>query len=215
MSNRSTTAQSRALGQTGINLLRVVIGSYFIGLSLALVKGLDYAALFLPILPLKTADMLGSMLLFILATAYMSGAYLRLTSLALVLFVLCSSIVQNFTVFEFGSISAFWRDLALCCAVMLSYSTLNRHDLSRARIHRKTKSVRKVTSDTAVAPRRVTTRLENEEAPKRLTEQAAEHRRLVAGTVSLERFETTCKSLMAATAPDDDEPEITNIFAEI
>lgn len=155
----------RWLNQTGLNLIRIVIGSYFAAVALDLVSGVDQKALLLPFVPVTAADVIGSTLLLLASLAFMTGFYLRPTALFLALFIFISSLVQNFLISPVEDVSAFWRDVTLVCAIILNYSNMNRHDLRRADLVRRRKiaRVRKVqvfSSD--VTPRRITP-----EAPKK------------------------------------------------
>lgn len=148
----------RWLNQTGLNLIRIVIGSYFAAVSLDLVVGVDQKALFLPLAPAIAADVIGSTLLFLASVAFMTGFQLRITALFLALFVFCSSLVQNFLLAPVEDVSAFWRDVTLVCALILNYSNLNRRemrraDLMRRRNHARARKIRVVGPD--VTPRRV------------------------------------------------------------
>lgn len=120
------------LDHTGLNLIRIVIGSYFFAISMGLISGFDPTALFVPYLNPLTADLIGTMVLFSLTVIYMTGYQLRLSCLALALFVLSSSLAQNILFLGNGTISDFWRDLTMVCAVLLSYSSLRRAELRKA-----------------------------------------------------------------------------------
>lgn len=127
----------RWLNQTGLNLIRIVIGSYFAAVSLDLVTGVDQNALFSPVIPALAADVIGSTLLFLTSVAFMTGFQLRSTALVLALFVFCSSLVQNFLLAPVEDISAFWRDVTLVCAIILTYSNMNRREMRRADLMRR------------------------------------------------------------------------------
>ncbi len=149
----------RWLNQTGLNLIRIVIGSYFAAVSLDLAHGVDQKALLLPFLPATAADVIGSTLLLLVSLVFMLGRYLRPVGLVLALFIFCSSLVQNFLLAPVENVSAFWRDVTLVCAIILTYSNMNRHDLCRADLmrRRKRRQVRKVpVFSSSVTPRRVT-----------------------------------------------------------
>ncbi|MEL7258658.1 MAG: hypothetical protein AAFN80_12560 [Pseudomonadota bacterium] len=144
------------LDHTGLNLIRIVVGSYFLAISMGLISGFEPTALFVAYSNPMTADLIGTMLLFSLTVVYMTGWQLRLSCLALALFVLSSSLVQNFLLVQTGTISDFWRDLTMVCAVLLSYSSLRRSELRKAALvgrHRITgpRSLRH-----KIVPRRVT-----------------------------------------------------------
>ena len=126
----------RWLNNSGLNLIRIVIGSYFAAVALDLVSGVDQSALFAGFAPPMIADLLGSTLLFVASLTFMTGIYLRMSALVLALFVFSSSLIQNFLLMEIEDISAFWRDITLVCAVILNYSNLNRQDMRRADLMR-------------------------------------------------------------------------------
>ena len=196
---RLTDPDQTALNQTGLNLIRIVIGSYFIGVALDLVDGVDQKALFAPFLSPEFADMMGSMLLFFISVLFMTGMFLRLSSLALCLFVLCSSVVQNFLPFTLSGVSGFWRDLTLACAVLLSYSPLDRRGLHRARVLHRARRIRRVRSKPPVIPRRISTHPPDGHETIRQSELLA---RKMPG-------------LARGTGTASSDGEITNIFADV
>lgn len=49
-----------------MNLIRIALGSYFIGVALDLIPGVNQRALFLPYMTYELADLVGSGLLFAL-----------------------------------------------------------------------------------------------------------------------------------------------------
>lgn len=139
----------RWINQTGQNLIRIIIGSYFIASSLDFVQGVDKTALFSTFLDFKAADMVGSTALLAISVCFMIGANLRVSALMLAMFVFSSSLVQNFIHFEAGNISNFWRDLTMVCAVMLNYSNLNADDLYDAAIVARRVKPRRIATDNA------------------------------------------------------------------
>ncbi len=131
--DRGVTPRTQTwLDHTGLNLIRIVVGSYFLAISMGLISGFEPMALFIAFLDPLYADLAGTMTLFSLTVVYMTGYQLRLSCLALALFVLASSLAQNFVYLQSGTISDFWRDLTLVCAVLLSYSSLRRSELRKA-----------------------------------------------------------------------------------
>ncbi|WP_306154615.1 hypothetical protein [Roseovarius sp. MMSF_3281] len=146
----------RWINHTGLNLIRIVIGSYFMALSLNLIDGVDHRAIFLSMIDPQKANLLGTVLLFGCAVAFMAGVELRLSSLMLAMFVLCSSVIDNLLHFHPGDISHFWRDLALTGGILLSYSTLKPADLRRASVVGRRYVSRVVKDSASISPRRVT-----------------------------------------------------------
>jgi len=146
----------RLANHTGLNLIRLIIGSYFMAISLGLVQGVDHRAIFAPIFGLQTGDLVGTTVLFAISAAFMSGLYLRTTSLMLALFVLTSSLIETFMPFQPQNISAFWRDLTLMCGVLLSFYSLKPADIQRASLVGRRYISRVVKTSEQVTPRRVT-----------------------------------------------------------
>lgn len=189
----------RWLDHTGLNLIRIVIGSYFMAISLGLITGVDQSALFRPWLDAQTAQLAGTGVLFSLSMIFMSGVFLRMAALTLALFVLCSSAVGSFLSFEPQPISSFWRDLALVCAVLMSYSSLRRHELRNAALLMRRRAARiKRGKFSTVTPRRVS--VQGKPASKPAAKAARRHekapdydralRPLIAPTGPIQRPET-------------------------
>jgi len=186
-----------SLDQAGLNLIRIVIGSYFMALSIGLVAGLDPAVIFAPLMPPLAADLLGATLMFSLSACLMAGVRLRLVALSLAIFVFSNSLTQNMMHVVPGSVSAFWRDLTLSAAVLLTYSGLNGPALRRASVLGYRARLQRA-SDKDVNPRRITL----ETRGKRPIQQ--EIRRALTGA-----------RLMRRPGKEPDEPEILNIFANL
>ncbi|MFU8778278.1 MAG: hypothetical protein ACNA7M_11485 [Roseovarius sp.] len=143
------------MDQTGLNLIRIVIGSYFLAVSLDLVSGFDAATLFAPLVPPAAADLIGATLLFCLSAALMAGLHLRLAALSLALLIFCSSLLQNLIVVTPESLSAFWRDLTLAASVLLTYLTLGPGALRRASVLAHRARLRRAMAQRAINPRRI------------------------------------------------------------
>ena len=144
-----------------MNLIRIVIGSYFLAIALGLVAGVDEGALFAGAWPAEQASLAGSVILATIATSFMSGLCLRLSTLALALFVLCSSIMQTYVMAAPAGVSAFWRDMSLVCAILLCYGAANRREVRKVRwfLRRGQGWISRAGhSGTAVRPRRVAAR---------------------------------------------------------
>lgn len=131
---RVTSTRDQRLNQKGLNLIRIVIGSYFLAISLGLITGFDSSVMFKTMMPESAARLAGTLVLFTLAVSYMAGVLLRLSCLMLAIFVLSSSISENFIMMQNEAIGPFWRDLVLVCAILLSYSTLKRSEFRKAAV---------------------------------------------------------------------------------
>ncbi|SLN43597.1 hypothetical protein ROG8370_01847 [Roseovarius gaetbuli] len=186
-----------SIDQAGLNLIRIVIGSYFMALSIGLVAGLDPAAIFTPLMPTLLADILGGTVMFMLSACFMAGIQLRLVALSLAIFVFSNSLTQNMLHVVPGSVSAFWRDLTLTCAVLLTYSSLSRTALRRASVLAHRARLRHA-RETASNPRRITLPARG----KRPIQQEI-RRALIAA------------NLMRRPRKPEDEPDILNIFANL
>lgn len=146
----------RSLNYTGLNLIRILIGSYLVAISLGLIEGFDQGALLRPLLPGMLADLAGTVVLFGLAACFMAGVHLRIFALALALFVLVSSLLALLPQFSAQAASFLWRDLVLVCAILLSYAPLRRRELRHAAlIPRYREGLARRRRRGAVRPRRV------------------------------------------------------------
>jgi uncharacterized membrane protein YphA (DoxX/SURF4 family) len=150
------SATTHAVHQIGLQLLRIVTGTYFMAVALELVHGLDPAALFRPLLPAHVAGAIGATLLLSLSFWFMLGKAARQAALSLALFVLCTSFMTNFVVAPVENVSAFWYDLTLACAVLVGYFTLDERELRRAAILAHRARMRRIAAQRRITPRRVT-----------------------------------------------------------
>lgn len=154
------TAHTQALGPTGLNLIRIAISGYFIAVALDWAEGVNKGVLFFTLGSPATAQFIGSMLLFYLAFVYLCGFQLRMSALFLALFVLASAFVDVFVYHDgqnLGS-SGLWRDLAFVCAILLSYASLSRRDMSRVSAIRQKIQARSVARNKLIQPNRVAPR---------------------------------------------------------
>ena len=228
MANRS----DRWIDHTGLNLIRIVIGSYFMAMALGLIAGVDPSGMFWPALPEPTARIVGTGLLFTLSVAFMAGVFLRLTALMLALFILCSSVIEHYMHIETLAVSAFWRDLALSCAVLLSYSSYKRREIRSAALilRRQARLIRPGGASGKIAPRRVNVQPKPQQRDREEQGYDRSLRPLIAPTGSICRPETLLtqansrpdtapalprkRSIYALPPPSDDE-DVDNIFANL
>ena len=155
--HRSAARRRRSAfpGIAAHKLLRILVASYFIGISLNLAPGVDPARLFLPILPSEQAEQVGAAIVFALSWLILAGMWLRPAVLLLALIVFWSSFLEN--VLDTGSIAAgdFWRDLTLIGALMLTYLRLGPEAARMGGLLRFTPKVRRLGRGAPIAPRRV------------------------------------------------------------
>lgn len=186
------------ISPTGLNLMRIVMGSYFMALSLGFVTGFDVSALFSLVLPQEVAGFVGSTLLLCLSVSFMAGFLLRRVARSLIALILFSSLIQNFWLFTPESLSGFWRDLTLAVGVFLSYASLGRRELRNASVFAHRARVRRVNVRKAIKPQRIGPLLTR----KRPVQQ--EIRNALAVPTGPNRSQTNM-----------DEPEVENIFANL
>ncbi len=143
------------LGQSGQNLIRVLIASYFMGVSIGLVSGTSATPLFSTVLPGEQADMAGKAVIFALAYLVMTGIWLRPAALLLGLVTFWSSYIVNFSAEGPISVGNFWRDLTLIGALMLTYVQSTPRSSARRMMIRRTPRARRILPGAPVVPRRV------------------------------------------------------------
>ncbi len=160
---------SEHLSQSGQNLVRIVIASYFLAVSLGLIPGTVAWPLTAPFLPEPYADLAGKAVIFTTAYLVLVGAWLRVSALLLATVLFWSSYIVNV---GNNNLEGFWRDLALIGALILTYTqTLPRASARRSALHW-TPGVRRIVPAQQVTPRRVVTvpRRPRAEAPRRRLE---------------------------------------------
>ena len=176
------------LGATAQNLLRVIIASYFIALSLGMISGATLSPLAAMLISEQLASLMSSLLMFGLASLVMLGLHIRPAALLLGLITLAGSFV---TLNAFGvseNLGALWRDLVLVAALVLTYSENAPRDRHKRRALRQ-----------KVAPRRV--------VPKPTTTSVATPCRDAKDANAPRRLNKTW-------VMDDDDSLNENIFAE-
>lgn len=145
------TRRESQLGQTGQNLVRIVIASYFLGVSIGLIPGTTAEPLTSTFLPAPYAEWAGKTIIFATAYLVLIGTFLRLSALFLAVVLFWSSYIAN----GLTHVEAFWRDLALIGALILTYTqTLPRAERRRGLVRRKA-TVRRVDPTQPILPRRV------------------------------------------------------------
>jgi len=151
------------LSQSGQNLVRIVIASYFLAVSLGLIPGTAAWPLTAPFLPAPYADLAGKAIIFTTAYLVLVGAWLRVSALLLATVLFWSSYIQNVAS---ANLEAFWRDLALIGALILTYTQTLPRAASRRSALRWTPRARRVAPRQVVVPRRVVTVVQTERAAR-------------------------------------------------
>jgi uncharacterized membrane protein YphA (DoxX/SURF4 family) len=147
-----TPTSSDNLNQTGQNLVRVLIASYFLAIGVGLIPGTNASPLTSLVLPEHLAVPAGKAVVFVCAYLVLVGIWLRVTALLLATVLFWSSYMANLP----QDLEGFWRDLALVGALMLTYTQTLPRALIRRAVLRHIPGVRRVRPGTPVRPRRVT-----------------------------------------------------------
>lgn len=151
----ATNPTSDQLNQSGQNLVRILIASYFIAISLGMISGTDGSYLARQIVPEPFATYMGKTMVFSLAYLVMMGIWLRPAALLLALTTFWSSYIANFGPEGPLAIGDFWRDLALIGALFLTYAQSGPRATSRRAMLRWSPRVRQIIPGKTVAPKRV------------------------------------------------------------
>lgn len=152
----AAAAQPEHLNQSAQNLVRILISSYFIAVSLGLIYGTDGSVLAESLLPGEHAGLIGNAVVFGLAYLVLMGIWLRPAALLLALTMFWSSYIANFGAEGPLAVGEFWRDLALIGALFLTYAQSGPRAFSRRAMLRFSPKARRITpSQKSVAPRRV------------------------------------------------------------
>lgn len=210
---------NRSLNFLGLNLIRIVIGSYLVAVSLGVIQGFDHAALFRPLIPGVWANLAGTAVLFGLAACFIAGIHLRIFALALALFVLASSLTAMVSRFDAGAASVLWHDLVLVCAILLSYAPLRRRELRHAALILRLRARRFGRRRTrGIRPRRVKVPAKSIKAAQRRpnsTEVSKALRPPIPPTIPIRRPEDLSENRHKAAMPNGaaaESDEINNIF---
>ena len=91
-------------------------------MALRLIPGTDFSVLLSLIADPSTAKLLSAVLVFSLAYMVMIGCWLRGAALVLGLLTFFAAFVAYVGPMGSGELGAFWRDIALVAALMLTYS---------------------------------------------------------------------------------------------
>ncbi|QMU57585.1 MAG: hypothetical protein GKR98_04830 [Boseongicola sp.] len=118
------TAAAKIFHQSisGHSLVRLLIVSYFMALSVGFIAGTDVSVLAAPIFPAPFDHILTSAIVFSLALMILIGRQRRLAALVLAVMLFWASYVIMLSNSLAHDLDAFWRDLALIGALILTYS---------------------------------------------------------------------------------------------
>ena len=116
------TSDRVTLNATAQNLIRILIASYFIAVSVGLVPGTDVSTVFQQIMPDHLAGPVAVIFFFGLSYMVLIGLWLRGAALLLALTLFWSSYLTMIDMGLQEQLGSFWRDLALIGALMLTYA---------------------------------------------------------------------------------------------
>lgn len=143
------------MSQSGLNLLRIVLSSYFIALSLGLIQGTNVTLLLRPYMAPDIADFAANTGIFLAAYFVLMGMWLRPAALILAGYFLASSAFATFLVHPPAQMGDFWRDTALVAGLMMTYLQTDSRSAKRTALVRHQKAPRRVKPGDRVQPRRV------------------------------------------------------------
>lgn len=101
--------------------VRMLIASYFMASALGSIPGADTGALLAPVLAEPFGRVVAGSIVFTLAAMVLVGKHTRMAALLLGLMTFYASYLQMVQIGIDHVLGAFWRDMALVAALMLTY----------------------------------------------------------------------------------------------
>jgi uncharacterized membrane protein YphA (DoxX/SURF4 family) len=138
------TANRIAFNVAAQTVLRILIASYFLAVALQIIPGTNLGALFSPLLPAPFDGATAAGIVFILSFMVMIGVGTRGAALIIALMTFYASYLAMVELGVDQELGAFWRDIALIAALLLTYSEPQPGNLHRRRLVSR-----------SVAPRRI------------------------------------------------------------
>lgn len=158
------TSADPAFNATGLNMIRIVIASYFFAVSIGLIHGTQATILFEALTGPDIAAFLARCLTVTLSFLMICGLAVRISALTLGVVLFWSSFMTMTPEASLTGLDDFWRDLALVAALLLTYQPTGNRAQSRTAILRRTLAPRRLAAKLLVAPRRVAATEEAEAA---------------------------------------------------
>ena len=143
------------LQHSGQNLTRILVASYFLAVGLYLIPGTTGTAFFSFFMPDAYAMFMASASMFTLGFLVLIGMWIRPAALLLGTLVFFSSFLNYLAAAEFENIGAFWRDMALIGALILTYTQTDRRTADKRAVVRWRHKVRSAMPGAKVRPKRV------------------------------------------------------------
>lgn len=155
---KASAAKPIKMTASGLSMLRSVVASYFIALSLGLIESTDVTALPALLIAQNQANFLANTAIFILAYMVLMGVWLRPAALILAGYFFLSSgyavVVSQSPV----AMSNFWRDLALVAALMMTHLQYGLRGTQGRPFIRKRATARRLRPGDPIQPKRVNNR---------------------------------------------------------
>lgn len=118
---RKAAARLSSINLSTVGVTRLLVVSYFIGLALGLIQGVEVELLLRPFASEGAANILSAALLIGLSCMILTGFYRRPAALVLALVVFWASYLTMVRHAGPDQVGAFWRDLALIGALLMTY----------------------------------------------------------------------------------------------
>ena len=115
------TARNLNLGDAAQVSVRMLIASYFMATAIGSIPGADTGALLSPLMAEPLGRVVAGSIVFTLATMVLIGKQTRMAALILGLLTFYASYLQMVQIGIDHVLGAFWRDMALVAALMLTY----------------------------------------------------------------------------------------------
>lgn len=208
------TADRVTFNSAAQTALRVLIASYFLAVSLEIIPGTRLGVLFDAILPEPYASATAAGLVFIFAFMIMLGMAMRVAALMVALMTFFASYVMMVRLGVVNELGAFWRDLALIAALLLTYGdTKSTGNRARRLFRRKVvpRRMKDIMARATLHDPEMSLQAMRPKNSERVTRAVA--KRVARGGKQEHRRIEQKKSRTAALHPDAIPPEIDNIFA--
>jgi hypothetical protein len=115
------TFRNLDLGDAAQVSVRMLIASYFMATAIGSIPGADTGALLSPLMAEPLSRVVAGSIVFTLATMILIGKQTRMAALILGLLTFYASYLQMVQIGIDHVLGAFWRDMALVAALMLTY----------------------------------------------------------------------------------------------
>lgn len=155
----TTTSRATAdvLHGSGLNLVRIVIASYFMAAALGLIDGTSAGPLLTPYLGEEMGGNIGGAFTFLAAYLLLCGVATKVSAVLLVTTVLSANVAGLLGGVEMAinQLDYFWRDMAMTCSLLLTWMCPERNVSRRRRLIRRKPKLRRIEVQERVVPRRV------------------------------------------------------------